>query len=1680
MRVFFRLFVSFVYLLGLASFAEALSLSSVVPGSTASPGTLDVPVTSSVVVTFNKVVTWNSVYNTGSYRITLSESSGPVVAVTYSPAANSSSYTLTPTSSLKPSTIYKIDIAKQIRVSAFEQLGTNYTYYFRTAAASDTTPPTVTPLYPVNGQTNVPIDAAISAQFSEDMDAATIESPAVSIVLSPAIAGTISYDSKDATFTPSSLLATNTLYTVTVKNTVKDLAGNAMLSDYSWSFRTVDPDTIPPQILSTSPVTGATGVSITPTLKIVFNEAMLTSSITASNFTVSGGSWATPTFDGDRTVTLALSSGSLAYATDYTVTVAGNVKDLAGNSMGASSSFTFTTAQNITPPDILEYAQVPPFVAGTGVKPNLLLVVDNSGSMEEFAYKAAGKGNSAGTGADGSYNSNTLYYGYFDNTKMYKYNAGGYFEIDTAATLDRTSFWSGNMLSWLTMRRLDVVRKVLVGGRVVQGSNSSPSNPRSTATTNNYLVGLNDTSRDRYKVYSGVYYKVDDGPKLYRCSTSACSSYTNTYNIKVLFGTQPPTDGLVTQYADKIRIGTMFFNTDGTYYEDGNVGDRDGGYLASNIGSTKEQLTYQIETVNPSSWTPLSESLYEAVRYFQARPSAYNTAVDYGNNDPVTQSCQRNFVMILTDGESTKDRNVPGGFWNGTVAKVTDPYGFNVQTWMDFIATNEGITSQKSTAANSSEGTYYLEGLAYYAHNTDLRTSSVGKSNISGKQNLTIYTVFAFDDSAVGRELLKRTAKYGGYEDLDNNGKPYHDSTCGTATPNSKCSEWDKNKDGIPDTYFEAQQGQELITALSQAFNDILSRVSSGTAASILKNSEGSGASLLQAMFYPKKTFDAGSEASWLGELQSMWYYLDPYLVYTSVRVDTVANNKLNLLEDYVAQIYFDANSSQTLVRLLKDTKGNGAVLEDLGSFSPDDTSNVKSLWRAGRALWARNLATDARTIYTRIGAATDSALDSLVNTSGEATHLANFTSGLKTDTTVQSYLQAANATEAEKIINYIRGTDQAGYRSRNVSISGDTGTWRLGDIVSSTPAIHGNVQLNAYDQTPPYGYADSTYKTFIKSNDYLNRGMVYAGANDGMLHAFKFGVLNPLTDPCRQLESDSTSSNCRFDKAEFNDYTTVASGSNMGANSGVRANSADQLGKEQWAFIPRQSLPYLKYLGNIDYPHLFYVDGTTYINDISYYKHSDCSTTNYWDCPKQTKKLTVGGVQTNNIDFDKTSWRTVLIGSSNLGGASRNRGGAGACYGGAADCVKTPIADLGYSTYFALDVTNPNEPKYMWEFNGDPTAGSTAAQKGGNLGFATAGSVVVRVGGKNSNGRWFAIFASGPTGPIDSSNNQFLGRSDQPLSIFVVDVATGELVRTIPTGLNNAFAGSLFNASIDNDRLKDGYNLPGFYTDDVVYINYVQKNTTTWNKGGVLRLVTKESTNPADWVVSTVISGIGPVTAASGKRMFLNTMEAKKEFWLYLGTGRYYYKNATEVDDSATGRRIYGIKDPCYAGMSGKIQHTCTTSVSLSDLVDQTLTPAATLGAGKSGWYINLDTEAAMADGFASERVITDPVVAPNGLVLYTTFRPTNDVCGYGGNSYVWAVKAATGASPAPSQMEGKLLMQVSTGAFAELSMSSDFAAKEGRRTTDPIPGVPPKGGGLSLLSKPMPIKKIIQYLEK
>jgi hypothetical protein len=137
-------------------------------------------------------------------------------------------------------------------------------------AAPDTTPPTVLSVTPVNGATGVSVAASATATFSEAMNAATMTTSTV-VLRNPSngiITSTVSYNAGTnvATLTPTAALAASTTYTLTItggSGGVKDLAGNALASNFVWSFTTGTGTTCPCTIwnASATPAQIATGDS---------------------------------------------------------------------------------------------------------------------------------------------------------------------------------------------------------------------------------------------------------------------------------------------------------------------------------------------------------------------------------------------------------------------------------------------------------------------------------------------------------------------------------------------------------------------------------------------------------------------------------------------------------------------------------------------------------------------------------------------------------------------------------------------------------------------------------------------------------------------------------------------------------------------------------------------------------------------------------------------------------------------------------------------------------------------------------------------------------------------------------------------------------------------------------------------------------------------------------------------------------------------------------------------------------------------------------------------------------------------------------------------------------------------------------------------------------------------------
>jgi hypothetical protein len=120
------------------------------------------------------------------------------------------------------------------------------TFQYNTSGCQDTAGPTVIEMAPASGAANVPVSTDVTATFSEAMDPATINGTSFTLLRQGTtipVAATVTYNAaeKKAILDPGSALAEGAIYTATLKggtSGVKDLAGNALATDKSWSFTT--------------------------------------------------------------------------------------------------------------------------------------------------------------------------------------------------------------------------------------------------------------------------------------------------------------------------------------------------------------------------------------------------------------------------------------------------------------------------------------------------------------------------------------------------------------------------------------------------------------------------------------------------------------------------------------------------------------------------------------------------------------------------------------------------------------------------------------------------------------------------------------------------------------------------------------------------------------------------------------------------------------------------------------------------------------------------------------------------------------------------------------------------------------------------------------------------------------------------------------------------------------------------------------------------------------------------------------------------------------------------------------------------------------------------------------------------------------------------------------------------
>ncbi len=1109
-----------------------------------------------------------------------------------------------------------------------------------------------------------------------------------------------------------------------------------------------------------------------------------------------------------------------------------------------------------------------------------------------------------------------------------------------------------------------------------------------------------------------------------------------------------------------------------------------------NQGINDTMIRY-IENYTAKGWDPLAEMYYDAIRYFKANKGASEAYCGAGNftaddgfpvygceknkdwgDDPIIDWCQKNNIIIMNDEYPSQEHNyLPGSPFNPAYSVVTfaggnaNPYNVNVGALTKAVGDWEkahnitstnwyvgnilgGVEDQDCTKPKTvgdlslahgicptepdigSKGTFFLAGLAHHAYTNDLRLDIDGKQNIRTwtlAYRATSASVYNPPDPPMNQMWL--AAKYGNFEDLNNNGWP-DDATATSPSEWADPDRTDKNGKPLPYAYFPADNGKQLVDAIGKIFDAILETSVSSTALSVLANAGQTEGTLVQAYYRPRYSLGETS-VDWIGFMQSLW--LDEF---GYIREETVKDNTLNHAQDKVVRYIEQDGVAKAWIYDVSSTKKYPDFATD--SYTEVELEDVEVLWDAGRILAKTD--PGKRQIFTfmdknqdgRVEERLSGLLGGTFDDSGEVVRFydRNYRRLMPylnvKDNILEGYLGRSQKIRALNLIRWTEGYDQevnptrfidlANLKTRTRSLDG-TDVYKLGDIINSNPitvaAPAGNFDIL---------FGDETYRDYYEK--YKEREtVVYVGANDGMLHAF-------------------TSWKFKRDLSKFVDPNPAQS---------------KPIGSELWSYIPQNLLPHLKWLPREDYSHVYYVDMQPKVFDARIFFNSF-------------------GTVIDPVKYPN-GWGTILVGGYGIGGGS---------------IWVNDVFDTGGSfvnqtrtfnpSYFAIDITDPRNPVLLWDRSFDglgmsqslPTLIRHTDANGKGVWRLVFGS------GPDAGDR------SLPVPP------QYDGESADPAYVYLVDPLTGVPVSDASgndyfaqTAESNAFAGHPMSLDYRFNYNTDAVYLPITY-DAGTSANHdwrggIYKLTIPWNGffkdgpdanstidyyemqsqygdlslGGFSSDPYDATTPTSKWRWHKLFSAPGAITGGLGA-----STDEKKNIWIYAGTGRLFTGGDDANSDAGDSsvNYIYGFKDSFFnrdyilgnaIGDPFFYNYTYFNTIDGSNAVKQTTAPSATslfdsddivvtdkgkvyeLSGGSytkfdgtgdwknfentvqeyNGWRRSLRTETDASGQLRAMRNLNRPTLF-SGITFFSTFMPTGDTCSFGGESEVTLYYYKTGTA--------------------------------------------------------------------
>jgi type IV pilus assembly protein PilY1 len=492
----------------------------------------------------------------------------------------------------------------------------------------------------------------------------------------------------------------------------------------------------------------------------------------------------------------------------------------------------------------------------------------------------------------------------------------------------------------------------------------------------------------------------------------------------------------------------------------------------------------------PSGSTPLRPALEKAGKYFAKKASSQTV-------DPMQYSCQRNYTLLSTDG-----------YWN-TAAEPTS-YKPQKLDGSGELGNQDGVLATAPRPQYDSTGSKNsLADIAKYYYDTDLRTLALNNctGSVPGQdvcvnknpkpgdtsplqQNMTTYTLGLGVPGVFTYQSNYDSATSGDYFDIVAGTKNWPDPLSSTAT-GGLANTGNTVTSRIDDLWHAAVNGGGRYYSarnpdqLVAGLTDALSKITAETGAS-----SSAATSTLRPVTGDDWVFLPSFETkTWVGDIGAYHFTFDAVTGAVSITSTAVWRAANTLATQTTRSVkFFDSASTNKLKDFTYD------------NLPASLQTNFNNLCLAGayKLSQCAGLTTTARSRVT--------------------------------GTNVVAYLAGNKQYEM-----FQPAADDQIFRSRQ----NKSGAWTpLGDVINASPA---------YVHAPPFKYVDAGYAAF-RAAKATRDAVVYVGANDGMLHAFK------VTD-----------------------------------------------GSEMWAFVPTQVMPNLYNLADKAYEgaHRYFVDGNPVVADV-------------------------------------------------------------------------------------------------------------------------------------------------------------------------------------------------------------------------------------------------------------------------------------------------------------------------------------------------------------------------------------------------------------------------------------------------------------------------------------------------